>query len=80
MIISIKSTKLLSNEELFTPCVKFFTEIAIKEIEETWESSKKAEIKRDMIGDNFDSAIMVQDPQNEDAGNLMLLKALRYVH
>ena len=73
----LPSTKLLSDEELFTPCVKFFTEIAIKEIEETWESTHKAEISRDLIGDNFDSSIIFQDAKMEDAGILMLLKALR---
>ena len=67
----------MSDEELFTPCVKFFTEIAIREIEEAWESSHKAEISKDMIGDNFDSSISFQDAKSEDAGILMLLKALR---
>lgn len=79
----LPSTKLLSDEDLFTPCVKYFTETAIEEIKSIWEKIENSESKKNHnIGDDFtDYAIIVNskiyDKIHEDAGILMLLKALR---
>ena len=96
----LPSTKLLSDEDLFTPCVKYFTgkfircarpwlnenlETAIEEIKSIWEKIESSESKKNHnIGDDFtDYAIIVNskiyDKIHEDAGILMLLKALRWV-
>ena len=72
----LPSTELLSDRELFTPCVKYFTETAIAEMDQILNGNAESESKRDMLGDNLDMTITPID-QHEDAGILMLLKALR---
>lgn len=72
----LPSTELLSDKELFTPCVKFFTDTAIAEMDQILNGNAESESKKDMLGDNLDMTITPID-QHEDAGILMLLKALR---
>ena len=72
----LPSTELLSDKELFTPCVKYFTETALNEMEQILNGNEDSASKKDTLGDNLDLANPPID-QNEDAGILMLLKALR---
>ena len=72
----LPSTELLSDKDLFTPCVKYFTDIAIAEMDQILNGNAESETKKDMLGDNLDMTITPVE-QHEDAGILMLLKALR---